>query len=382
MDKQEIIELLKKYKAGTLSAEHKAKLETWYINQGSKNNTEPDEETIEESIQYLRSQLPLKYNVISKFSWLHIAAAAMIIASVGTGLYFYNRTNLKSSLISATNTVIPGSNKAYLTLSNGKRIILNESANGELAVQAGIKITKTADGQLVYDVSSSGASAKTENNYNTIETPRGGQYQIILPDGTKVWLNAASSLKYPIQFAMKERKVELSGEAYFEVSKNKIKPFIVMTDKQQVEVLGTHFNIKSYKEEGNTSTTLLEGSVRVTPGSFEGNRISLSKDNAVVLKPDQQSVLINSNLKIREADTEEAVSWKNGYFKFNDENIKTVMLKISRWYNVDVHYQGRISDEEYRGTISRFKNISEVLDLLESTKTVHFKVEGRRITVM
>lgn len=380
MNKQEVTELLKKYKEGTLSDAKRAKLETWYLSESSKNSVEPDKNVIDQSSQHLRMQLPLDYNTSSKISWLRIAAAAVLVISIGITLYFYNKTsyfynkeNTRDSVQLAKNHITPGGNKAYLTLANGERIALNEIANGQLAKQAGINITKTADGQLVYRIASIHASGATEKDYNTIETPRGGQYQITLPDGTKVWLNAASSLKYPILFAIKERKVELSGEAYFEVAKDKRHPFIVLSGDQEVKVLGTHFNIKSYTEEGNTKTTLLEGSVRVA---------NTSSAKIVILKPNQESIVTNRELKVQEADTEEALSWKNGYFRFNDENIQSVMLKISRWYNVDVDYKGKISDEEYKGTISRSKNISEVLDLLESTKTVHFKVEGRRITVM
>jgi transmembrane sensor len=378
MDKQEVIDLLKKYKEGTLSNAKKAKLETWYLNESSKNNAELDKELVDQSVQHLRTQLPLKYKASPKVSWLRVAAAAALVISIGITLYnkayyFYN----KDAVQLVKNDIVPGGNKAYLTLANGKRIILNEAANGQLAEQAGIKITKTADGQLVYRISSAQISKATEKGYNTIETPRGGQYQIALPDGTKVWLNAASSLKYPILFAIKERKVELSGEAYFEVAKDKRHPFIVLSKDQEVKVLGTHFNIKSYTEEGNTKTTLLEGAVRIT-----SNATNSLRNKAVTLQPNQEAIASNQGLKVQEADTEEALSWKNGYFRFNDENIQNVMLKISRWYNVEVHYKGKISDEEYKGTISRSKNISEVLDLLESTKTVHFKVEGRRITVM
>ena len=378
MDKQEVIDLLKKYKEGTLSNAKKAKLETWYLNESSKNNAELDKEVVDQSLQHLRTQLPLKYKISPKASWLSVAAAAALVISIGIMLYnksyyFYN----KDAAQLVKNDIVPGGNKAYLILANGKRIILNEAANGQLAEQAGIRITKTADGQLVYRISSAQISKATEKDYNTIETPRGGQYQITLPDGTKVWLNAASSLKYPILFAIKERKVELSGEAYFEVAKDKRHPFIVLSKNQEVKVLGTHFNIKSYTEEGNTKTTLLEGAVRVT-----SNATNSLPNKAVTLQPNQESIATNQGLKVQKADTEEALSWKNGYFRFNDENIQSVMLKISRWYNVEVDYKGKISDEEYRGTISRSKNISEVLDLLESTKTVHFKVEGRRITVM
>lgn len=305
--------------------------------------------------------------------WKPIAVAASILLVAALSLLFFTKipSDIRGVYVKHTTHIKPGGNKAYLTLGNGKRIILTDLENGTLSAQNGLQITKTHDGQLVYTITGDQPSGK--NDYNIIETPRGGQYQILLPDGTHVWLNAASSLKYPSVFTGKERKVELQGEAYFEVSKNKKMPFKVISSQQTVEVLGTHFNVNSYSEEVEARTTLLEGSVRVEPNHGTG----------IMIKPGQQSrVKLNDKINVIAADLEEVMAWKSNYFRFNNEKIESIMRKISRWYDVSVEYHGPISEEEFNGTISRTKNISQVLEMLEDTKSVHFKIEGRRIIVM
>lgn len=304
-----------------------------------------------------------------------LAAAAALFIGLSATLYYSLRTPIDiNQVVAKVHDIAPGINKAYLTLADGKRIVLNDAANGRLASQAGIQITKTGDGELMYEMRSKSPISLTPL-LNTISTPKGGQYQIRLPDGTKVWLNAASTLKFPATFAnMRIRNVELSGEAYFEVAKDKTHPFIVATSKQKVEVLGTHFNLNGYDDEPGTKTTLLEGSVRV---------VSLNMSKAEILKPGQQSVLsANQQIKIQEVDMNGAIAWKNGYFKFEGEPIQSIMRKISRWYNVEVVYEGPVSTDKFKGTISRYQNISEVLDMLTLTKLVKFKLEGRRVTVM
>lgn len=313
----------------------------------------------------------------------YLAIAATVVVMVSTGLFFFfNHKNQSGESLYAgsKHDFPPGGNKAVLTLADGTVINLDEANTGAIASQAGIKITKTKDGQLIYHISplNTGAS-KTEDTaeealpYNTITTPRGGQYQVNLPDGTKVWLNAASSLRYPVLFGSKERKVELSGEAYFEVAKDKIKPFRVLSNQQVVEVLGTHFNINSYHDEENTRTTLLEGSVKV---------FSHLAKQSILLKPGEQSQVEGSSLSVKAIDADGAIAWKNGFFVFNAENIPSVMRKISRWYDLEVIYEGNVNDQDLAGSVSCFKNVSEVLNTLELTGLVHFKMEGRRITVI
>ncbi|SMC58315.1 FecR family protein [Pedobacter nyackensis] len=321
-------------------------------------------------------------SILSLMSWV---AAAVILITLGVGSWFYfNEGAQKSSNeLQYANDVPPGGNEAILTLADGSKISLTDVGKGELLNTRGVRIVKTDDGQLVYTVDPTVTVKGTALSYNTITTPRGGQYQVNLPDGTKVWLNAASSIKFPTTFTnLKERKVELSGEAYFEVAKNKQQPFKVLSlanayDRaQETEVLGTHFNINAYEDEIETKTTLLEGSVRVATPE---NR---NKKYDVILSPGQQAVLSNNAFKISTVDTEEIIAWKNGNFVFANEGIESIMRKIARWYNVEVIYQGKITDNNFVGTVPRFGNISEALTILELTNTVHFKIEGRRVTVM
>ncbi|SMC98131.1 FecR family protein [Pedobacter africanus] len=308
--------------------------------------------------------------------WYGIAASLVLLTIAATLVYnykgFFKEEEALLSKNVIKNDIPPGSPKAILTLGDGSRVELSQAGNDSLMKNSD-HITKAADGQLVYGHSVKMASLR----YNTIETPRGGQYQVILPDGTKVWLNNASRLKYPEGFAgQHKRMVELTGEAYFEVAHNKKQPFVVKTDKQDVEVLGTHFNINSYTEENETMTTLLEGAVKVIKKQDKDQQQSLT------LVPGQQSVLMAGVLSVRAVDLEAVMAWKNGYFIFKDESLRSIMRKISRWYDVDVTYAGNVPDKSYEGTISRFKNVSELLRKFELTEGVHFKVEGRRITVM
>jgi len=272
--------------------------------------------------------------------------------------------------------ILPGGNNAVLTLANGKSINLNQAANGKLRVTAGITVTKQQDGQLVYTVQNNDGKGEYSNELNTVTTPKGGQYQINLPDGTKVWLNAATSLQFPVSFeAVRKREVTLIGEAYFEVAKNS-KPFVVATQNQQVSVLGTHFSVNSYPNENTTKTTLLEGSVVV---SLTGINASERR-----LKPNQQSVILNGTLKVKEVDAEEAIDWKNGYFIFNNESLESIMRKVSRWYDVDITVSAdeKLMQKEFSGTVSRFSEVGDVLEMLELTDGVHFKVKERRIIIM
>ena len=320
-----------------------------------------------------------------------VSVAAVIIVLAGFGIFFWlRRADPHKPLSAQTKTernveIKPGGDKAVLTLANGSQIILDNVQNGIVATQSGISIRKDANGKVVFDASAVAARNSTPG-VNTITTPRGGQYQVVLPDGSRVWLNAASSLKFPTFFPGKERNVELTGEAYFEVAKNKSKPFKVLSQNQTVEVLGTHFNINAYSDEEVTNTTLLEGSVRISKRSADGK----GENGERLLKPGQQAKL-GADIQVSNADVQAAVAWKNGYFVFAHEPIQSIMRQLSRWYDVDVVYQGKATTENFTGTISRFENISEVLDMLQLTGAVHFKIESqtgnmqkpqRRIIVM
>lgn len=324
----------------------------------------------------------------TRWLWYPVAAAAAAVLIVaGAYLFSYHsKTNTKSIKDShaskkQSNDIAPGVQTATLTLANGVKIALSQAANGKIAEQNGVSISKTADGKLVYRFADFNENLNSKENrkeintlsnvFNTLSTVKGQQYRVILPDGSKVWLNAASSITYPANFAnLKNRMVQLSGEAYFEVAKDKSHPFIVKTDRQQVEVLGTHFNVNSYGDEGAIRTTLLEGSVKV-----------LSDKGQKVLLPGQQSQLAKNTLKVSSADVHETVAWKNGDFIFNNEEFSRILRQLSRWYNVEIIDNGNHSELHLSGTISRSKNMSTVLKALEVTGKVKFKIEGKTVVV-
>lgn len=298
-------------------------------------------------------------------------AAASIILIGSVGAYYYRvNTTLQRNIFAAD--ITPGKNKATLKLSSGKIISLTDIGKGSITEDMGVSISKTEDGQIVYEANEQTDKNKIQNN--TISTPSGGQWQIKLPDGTQVWLNALSSLTYPTSFNGKnERRITLSGEAYFEVSKNEQQPFIVETEKQDVKVLGTHFNVSAYADEPLVKTTLLEGSVQVTQA---GNKATY------ILKPGEQSELSSAGIKIEEVDAEDAIAWKNGYFIFNNERQESIMQKIARWYDVEVTYADpEAKNVTYLGTVSRFENVSQVLRKFQKTGEVRFEIDGRKIIV-
>ncbi|WGQ12407.1 DUF4974 domain-containing protein [Pedobacter gandavensis] len=307
------------------------------------------------------------------------AIAASILLTVGVAMVFFGRKEFSKSINPLARKIIEaGGQKATLTLSDGSQLFLDHLKNGDLAKESGISIVKTKDGELIYQSledpeASQVAASHIPQKYNVLETPKGGQYQIVLPDGTKVWLNAASSLKFPASFAQLEnREVELTGEAYFEVAKDKLKPFKVMAIaadglRETIEVLGTHFNISSYADESKLQTTLLEGSVKI---------------GAKVLTPGQQSVRTKTGLKIKEIDVEEVIAWKNGFFVFENDNLEGILKKLSRWYDVTIVYDGSLNHVKVIGSVARSTDLEQVLRMLEKTDKFKFKLEGRRVFVM
>lgn len=303
-----------------------------------------------------------------------LLAAAAILVFLSFALYLslplLTSPAADQEVARVSNDASPGGNKATLTLANGKTIVLNGAQNGVLINNGNIKVHKSGDGQVVYQVLKN--SDGNASSVNTLTTPIGGQYQIELPDGSKVWLNAASTLKFPEAFSGKARIVELSGEAYFEVSKNKDMPFKVRSRLGEVEVLGTHFNVMSYNDEASMKTTLLEGSVRVNAGK-----------EAKILKPGEQGVLNQSgNVNVvDDVDLEGEVAWKNGMFQFNDADIELVMRQVSRWYDLNVTYEGRAPVKRLTGKIPRTAKVSELLSILEYSG-LKFKMQGKNITVI
>ncbi|MBC8987974.1 FecR family protein [Pedobacter sp. N36a] len=395
MQKKEATDLLKKYLAGNCSEEECGLLETWYLKYEGKSLPERSQEEKDAQLEEIwtvlskkldaavqetsvESQVTAQESILehkTPLLWSRIAIAAMVLIALSIGFYFYHipdktlhvpQEQISESGINAVHQ------KAMLTLADGKTITLDEVKNGEIAEQGGITITKTKDGQLVYEVAANEGAVK-ENAFNKIETPKGGQYQINLPDGTKVWLNAASSLSYPASFTGDKRAVKLIGEAYFEVAKQNGMPFIVQSKGQEVVVLGTHFNVNAYPDEEQIKTTLLEGTVKV--------KLVHSAASAL-LKPGQQSIIDENQLDVNAVDVSEVIAWKEGYFLFQDEDIRSMMRKIEKWYDVEVIYAANISPKKIGGRISRNKSLDYVLKTLSKTDKFNFKVEGRRVTVM
>ena len=311
--------------------------------------------------------------------------AAVLLLMVSFGLWFYvdkSGLKLEKEQHRATiekDSIEEDSRTVMLTLADGSQIALDEVSNGMLAVQGDSKV-EHQDGQITYKDGAGLGLISDKGLGNTVTTPKGTDFKIVLPDGTKVWLNAMSSLSYPVIFNGKERKVKIKGEAYFEVAKNLHKPFIVEANGTEVRVLGTHFNVKAYSDESYVKTTLVEGSVKIT-----------NKEKSVVLKPGQQSAtsLSGEDIKIATVDTDEILAWKNGYFLFNNENITTVMKTIGRWYDIAVEYEGSVEGRTFGGTIARFDDVEQLLRSIEMTGAIRFKImppvesgKERRVIVM
>ncbi|WP_316833929.1 FecR family protein [Pedobacter nutrimenti] len=369
-------QLLERYKANDCTEEEIAFIESWYMTYQEGNLYESlslsDREKDLDAVRYsLGLEIPKKKVQL----WPRLAAAAAIFVVMGLGLYFYKSKGHHPVSEYANDIASKGKNTATLTLANGERIKLSDAKVGKLADQAGIQISKTKDGQLMYEVKAS--VGQTANTWNTLSTAKGEQYSVGLPDGTKVWLNNVSSLTYPASFASsKERRVQLKGEAYFEVAKDKFHPFVVKTQQQEVTVLGTHFNINSYTEDNQTTTTLLEGSVKVS---------ALDGLQSKIIKPGEEVLNADHELQVRPANLKATMAWKEGYFRFNNENLENIMNQVSRWYDVDVVYAGNrkeLASLTFWGIVSRDKNVSEVLKMIERAEKVKFKIEGRTITVM
>jgi transmembrane sensor len=377
MKETEIITLLQKFREGTLSDADKDKLDAWYLHKASNSNLQLGEHELEDSYQYLKSKLPLQQETKVIRLWPRAAVAASIVLLLGTGIFYFTKPKEQIiQVVEKQQEIAPGGNRGILTLSNGKQIVLSDISAKDTIAKDGSKeeitIKMSANGVITYVINPNADVPKNNANaFNTLSTPTGGQYNIVLADGTKVFLNAVSSIKYPTQFNGNQRVVELEGEAYFEVAKNRNKPFIVKSGNQAIEVLGTHFNVHAYDNEAVVKTTLLEGRVEVT-----------HKNQKAILKPGQQAnVSDNFNkISVREVDTEAAIAWKNGRFKFDNADLETVMKQLERWYGIKVEYRGDVSDVRFNGGTFRNKNLSEVLKVLELSN-IEFKVEGKTIIV-
>jgi transmembrane sensor len=375
MEKQDFLLLIEKYLAGKATLEEERMLINFY---GSfQDMVDWNEEVLgarwdlEDKMlaRLQQSLIPVQKQAPTIRLWPRFAAVAAIIVVLSAVIYFLNTSPNQGKHDTAgillKGDIVPGENRAILTLANGKTIALSDAKTG-IVINA--KRLTYDDGTAVNALENE--ALKTQ----TIGTPRGGTYQITLSDGTKVWLNAASSLKFPVSFANStERIVELNGEGYFEVAKDKKHPFMVKSNGQEVEVLGTRFNINAYTDEPEHKTTLLEGSISIA---------NLSIDRSRLLVPNQQAIISGSSLQVKTIDAQTAVDWKNGDFIFKEERLESIMRKVARWYDVEVVYESNAPENVMLGgLISRSKNISAVLDLIESTGKVHFKIRGKKIIV-
>ncbi|WP_153798644.1 FecR family protein [Foetidibacter luteolus] len=392
MSKQEILQLIDRYLDGTANEEEIGVLMEYYNSfqqQGQWSEELGDSRELEDAmLKRLTEALRVKPSAKSfRFFRTRFAAAAaaviVLLISATLWLVTSNTTQKKpvarvQPLQNADSAFTSG--KAILTLADGRKILLDDASNGILARQANSTVHKQ-NGALIYEAGNAAAAVAT--TYNTIATQRGGEYLVVLPDGTKVWLNAASSLRFPPAFAGAERQVEITGEAYFEVAKNPAMPFKVAVinngkNRGVVEVLGTHFNINSYDGEGATQTTLLEGSVKITPVI---NALPAAGSSQKLVAGQQARINSNSGvMKIVPADVEEVMAWKNGLFYFNDADIKTIMRQVARWYDVEVAYDGHVTSRTFSGKIKRSAEITNVLAILEQSG-IHFNMKGRRIVV-
>lgn len=324
--------------------------------------------------------IPMHRKPLLRRRWIGYAAASVIFIMIAGALFYLysgkSKTTSGNNNIDqyAKHDIAPGGNRAILKLASGQQIVL-DSVQGNIVQNGGLTVNNS-NGLLGYD-----GNANTVE-YNTVSTPRGGKYNVVLPDGTKVWLNAASSISFPTAFVGDERNVSITGEAYFEVAKNAQKPFKVQVNNMEVQVLGTHFNINAYTDEASIKTTLLEGSVKVSYQSPVSTITGKQNNPFIMLNPGQQARVEGEQISLVNAvDTEMEMAWKNGIFYFKNADLKTVMRGLARWYDLDVHYSGTVSNEQFEGKVPMDAMLSDVLHILEENK-IHFLLEGKKITVL
>ena len=395
--------VLKYVRDRSLSADEAARLRQWLAESGDRKEiidrmrddpdwvleqlhrmqevrTEAIWSKVESRITSQQTSIPLTSRTGRRW-WLYTAAASIMVICVG-GWFWYSHVNHRPAIapaapVAAATDVKPGGNRAILTLADGRRIDLGATANGVLANQGNTKVAKLSDGQLAYNLAynkdkTAEAKPPTVIAYNSLSTPRAGQFTLRLPDGTQVWLNNASVLKYPVAFTGADREVELTGEAYFEVARDPAHPFHVKVQNgPTVDVLGTSFNVMAYSDEPTERTTLIDGSIRVT-----------QNNQSVELNHEQQSSL-DAQGKLRvtpDINVQEVIAWKNGYFHFDNSSLQTTMRQLARWYDIDVEYQGQLPEHVFSGKIQRNLSLMDILKNLE-TEQVHFKLEGRKLLV-
>ena len=386
--------LLFKYLQGTLTPEEEYELEKWKL-QSAENRqflerlsneamqgidtdgTIPG--TLEEKIfGKIRDKVPeLHGNVIRMKGnwWRYAATAAVVLILFGYSIMTMMQKERPKQVVAKVEQPVvedvaaPDGNYASITLAGGEKIDINGSSRGTLASQGKVQVIKSADGLIIYKVATGRVRGKMQ--FNTLANPKGSKViGMVLEDGTKVWLNAGSSLTYPVAFIGKERKVSITGEAYFEVAKKKSMPFRIMKGEMMVEVLGTHFNVNAYGDEPHMKVTLLEGAVKVSSGNVSG-----------ILKPGQQAKVKDNDINVQsDINIDQVMAWKNGYFSFEKAGITEVMRQIARWYNIEVAYDGEIPNERFGGELRRNSKLSSVLKVLEKSG-VKFRIENNKVTV-
>jgi transmembrane sensor len=393
----EIRELAAKWMDGTITPEEKARFEAWYngldfaelelLDHWAAGPEQIEAQILQKLQTSLRETKGGSVRTLSRGREFRRSSrwvvAASVLLLVGAGAFFFYFRNKDAGAPGGTagqrvaGEIAPGRDGAVLTLTDGSRVNLDSAANAPIAPQGGSQVL-LQNGAVVYEkkAAAPGTAAidpAAATVYNTITTPKGRQFQVVLPDGSHVWLNAASSLRYPPVFAGDRRVVQLSGEAYFEIAKDERKPFVVTARGMRVQVLGTAFNLMAYPDETAVNTTLVTGAVRV-----------VAANSNLVLDPDQQASLPDSagRLAVSKPNLKVVLAWKDGRFRFDGAKIATIMRQIARWYDVDIEYKGEPPSNEFNGSISRAEYARKILDALERTGNVHFSLEGRKIIVM
>lgn len=361
--------LLEKYLAGTCTEEERALVEAWYLKATNEAADFDGKENLAEVEKQIWAKVAPKQSYLLRYRKTLTVAATLLLVGVLSLLTYRFQNDTKSDL--SVNTpknaeIVAGGKKAILTLSNGKQVVLDSILHNETAA---FNVSDFISG-INSDIAS---QVEQQAVIHRIDIPKGGEFHFVLNDGTKVWLNSESSFSFPSKFNGTERKVDLVGEGYFEVAKDRTKPFRVLANGTEIKVLGTHFNVSSYKEEEKTVVTLAEGSVMVA-----------NQQSSVMLKPNQAAEVSPSahTMKVANVHVAEVLAWKDGYFVFDNSNIRTIMKTLSRWYDVEIVYKGEVTTKKFGGTFSRSKNLKDLLAAIESFGAVHFKVEGRRVTVL
>lgn len=387
--------LISKYEQGLLSAVEKEELDNWYHSFDDQQTVVSDvpqgseDELAERMAVRLQESLAadeerLEPTGVPARKWRKPAAAALIFILLSGVIYYFiqidNTAAQQPLVLSApvpAGDVAPGGNKAILTLDDGSVIVLDSAHNGILGEQGDVDVKKLDNGLIAYQNQDGNIPAAEEKIfYNTISTPRGGEYQVTLSDGTKVWLNAASSIRFPTAFRGADRQVQITGEVYFEVAHNETQPFKVTAGKSAIEVLGTHFNVNAYDDEVQVRTSLLEGSVKIAVIDQP------DQQQMKILKPGQQARMTRSGRisVVNNIDTEEIMAWKNGLFVFKSTDLRSIMRQIARWYDIDIEYKDNVG-MQFTGQITRNNNVSKVLEMLELTEEVKFRVAGKKVIV-